>query len=74
MCSCVLLYVLQDVGMEYTGTRYQTTLSNGYYQLTGNTGTFVSNRLSDQGTGTAFYSNAGEFAFMKGAELCGCST
>jgi hypothetical protein len=55
--------------MQYTGTRYQTTLSNGYYQLTGSTGSFVSNMVSDQVGSTAFYSNAGECAFRKGADL-----
>jgi hypothetical protein len=35
-----------------------TRFADGYYQLTGTAGQFVSNRLSDQGT-TAFFSNAG---------------
>jgi hypothetical protein len=48
--------------MEYTGTRFSTTFANGYYQLTGNTGSFVSIKLSDQGAGTAWFSNAGESA------------
>lgn len=37
-------------------TRYNAV--DGYYQLTGTAGQFVSNKLSDQ-TATAFFSNAG---------------
>lgn len=38
-----------------------TRFVDGYYQLSGTTGGFVSNRLSDQGSGAAFFSNAGAF-------------
>jgi hypothetical protein len=38
-----------------------TRFADGYYQLNGNTGSFVSNRLSDQGSGGAPFSNAGAF-------------
>lgn len=52
------MYIMQDINMEYTGTRYSTRLQDGYYQLTGSAG-FVSNRVSDQGTGASFFANAG---------------
>lgn len=49
-------------GMNYTGTRFLTTQSNGFISLTGAPGAFVSAKLSDQvgAMSTNPYSNAGE--------------
>jgi hypothetical protein len=56
----LLLLLLQDGNMEATGSRFLTRYADGYYQLDGTTGLFVSNRVSDQqaGQGSPF-SNAG---------------
>jgi hypothetical protein len=46
--------------MEYTGTRLSTQYKDGYNQLSGPSGTYVSNRLNDTASGqTASFSNAG---------------
>lgn len=57
MCFCVS----QDGGMEASGTRFLTRFADGYYQLLGTTGSFVSYRVSDQAAGQSSpFSNAGE--------------
>lgn len=51
--------------MNYTGTRFSTTLQDGWNQLlqTDSSAQFVSSRLSDQSAGAAAtYSNAGGWA------------
>jgi hypothetical protein len=46
--------------MQYTGTRFSTVQRDGYRQLTGTTGAFVSYRLNDQGP-IPYIANAGAF-------------
>jgi hypothetical protein len=58
--------------MDYTGTRFATSLIDGYLQLGGTSGAFVSNKLSDQPLGAvASVSNAGELAVASAAVTLG---
>jgi hypothetical protein len=64
---CVWVFVLQDINMEYTGTRYPTTLgSGGWPILTGNQGEFVSSQVSNQQGLMANLSNAGALQWATG--------
>lgn len=56
---CVLL-VLQDAGMNYTGTIYETTMQGGFPAITG-AAAFVSAALSPQPAAVATYGNAGGY-------------
>jgi hypothetical protein len=53
-----VLLSLQDVGMNYTGTLYKTSMQGGFPTMTG-AAEFVSAGLNPQPSAVASYGNAG---------------